>query len=109
MDINKNGLSEWMSAPHTGMDDQHERAGYWGDRQCEGVDLNCYLVRETLAFSKLAKLAGKNKLADKYEKISEERKQKIRQLLWDNKDGFFMTVKFILMSRCQSMYGLALN
>jgi len=28
MDENKNGLSEWMSAPHTGMDNQHERAGF---------------------------------------------------------------------------------
>lgn len=89
MTIKKDGLSVWMSAPHSGMDDQVERAGYWGDRQCEGVDLNCYLVRETLAFSKLARLAGKDKMAEKYEKISEERKQRIRELLWDNKDGFF--------------------
>ncbi len=85
----KDGLSFWMSAPHTGMDDQIERAGYWEDAQCEGVDLNCYLVRETLAFSKLCSLAGKEKLAEKYAKISEERKQAIRKLLWDDKDGFF--------------------
>jgi hypothetical protein len=87
---NKNdGLSFWMSAPHTGMDDQVERAGYWEDAQCEGVDLNCYLVRETLAFSKLAHLAGKEDMAEKYEKISEDRRQAIRKLLWDDKDGFF--------------------
>jgi hypothetical protein len=54
-DYIKNGLSEWMSAPHTGMDNQHERAGFWHDRNCEGVDLNCYLVRETRAFARLAK------------------------------------------------------
>ena len=89
MTIKKDGLSVWMSAPHTGMDDQVERAGYWEDRQCEGVDLNCYLVRETLAFSRLGNLAGKEKMAEKYAKISEERKQAIRKLLWDNKDGFF--------------------
>ncbi len=85
----KDGLSFWMSAPHTGMDNQVERAGYWEDAQCEGVDLNCYLVRETLAFSKLCRLAGKDKMAEKYASISEERKLKIRKLLWDDKDGFF--------------------
>jgi hypothetical protein len=85
----KDGLSFWMSAPHTGMDDQIERAGYWEDSQCEGVDLNCYLVRETLAFSKLCSLARKKDMAEKYAKISEDRKQAIRNLLWDDKDGFF--------------------
>jgi len=39
-----------MSAPHTGMDNQHERAGFWLDRFCEGVNLNCTLVRECRAF-----------------------------------------------------------
>jgi hypothetical protein len=89
MTIKKDGLSVWMSGPHTGMDDQHERAGYWEDRQCEGVDLNCYLVLETLAFSKLARLAGKEEMAKEYERISEQRKQTVRKLLWDDKDGFF--------------------
>jgi len=93
MDINKNGLSEWMSAPHTGMDNQHERAGYWMDRQCEGVDLNCYLVRECLAFAKLAKLAGKEKLAKEYETIANERTATIQKYLWDEKDGFFYDQK----------------
>lgn len=89
MDINKNGLSEWMSAPHTGMDNQHERAGYWLDRGCEGVDLNCYLVKECKAFAKLARLAKNEKLAKEYEKKAEERANTIRILLWDDKDGFF--------------------
>jgi hypothetical protein len=40
MDINKTCFSEWMSAPHTGMDNRHERGcvglipsgagAYWG-------------------------------------------------------------------------------
>ena len=89
MDINKNGLSEWMSAPHTGMDNQHERAGFWLDRGCEGVDLNCYLVKECKAFAKLARLAGKENLAREYEKKADERANTIRTLLWDEKDGFF--------------------
>jgi hypothetical protein len=89
MDENKNGLSEWMSAPHTGMDNQHERAGYWLDRNCEGVDLNSYLVRETLAFARLAELAGKQKLANQYRVISAQRKTRIREELWDEDDGFY--------------------
>ena len=89
MDINKNGLSEWMSAPHTGMDNQHERAGWWNDRGCEGVDLNSYLVKECRAFARLAKLAGKDKLAKEYEQKAVDRTNKIQTLLWDDKDGFF--------------------
>lgn len=93
MDINKNGLSEWMSAPHTGMDNQHERAGFWLDRSCEGVDLNCYLVREVRAFAKLAGLAGKVKLAKEYEAIARERAGNIQKYLWDEKSGFFYDQK----------------
>ncbi len=89
MDENKNGLSEWMSAPHTGMDNQHERAGFWLDRNCEGVDLNSYLVRETLAFARLAELADKQQLANQYRLISAQRKTRIREELWDENDGFY--------------------
>lgn len=89
MDSNKNGLSEWMSAPHTGMDNQHERAGFWLDRCSEGVDLNCYLVRETKAFAQLAEMAGDKELSKEYMNISEKLKKRIQTLLWDEEDGFF--------------------
>lgn len=89
MDDNGNGLSVWMSAPHTGMDNQHERAGFWLDRNCEGVDLNSYLVRETRAFAHLASLAGNDELAKEYLQLAEERKYAIREHLWDEEDGFF--------------------
>lgn len=89
MDENKNGLSEWMSAPHSGMDNQHERAGYWLDRNCEGVDLNAYLVRESLAFARLAELAGKLTLANRYRMLAAQRKARINELLWDVEDGFY--------------------
>ncbi len=78
MDGNQNGLSEWMSAPHTGMDNQHERVGWWLDRFSEGVDLNCYLVRECQAFSRLAGLLGKVALASEYEQKSQDLAQRIR-------------------------------
>lgn len=89
MDINKNGLSEWMSAPHSGMDNQHERAGWWLDRISESVDLNSYLVRETRAFARIAEIMGKKEIAKEYLSIAEERAQTIRNLLWDEEDGFF--------------------
>jgi putative isomerase len=89
MDGNKNGLSEWMSAPHTGMDNQHERAGFWQDHFCEGVDLNGYLVRELRAFAQLASLAGKTSMAAEYRRKADELAERIRALLWDDTDGFF--------------------
>jgi neutral trehalase len=89
MDGNGNGLSEWMSAPHTGMDNQHERAGFWLDRFSEGVDLNCYLVRELRAFADLAAVIGKPDLAAAYGAKAEALAGRIRDLLWDKQDGFF--------------------
>lgn len=89
MDLNANGLSEWMSSPHTGMDNQHERAGFWLDRFSEGVDLNCYLVRELRAFAELSTLAGKDSLAVEYNHKAGELAERIRTLLWDDQEGFF--------------------
>ena len=89
MDGDGSGLSEWMSAPHTGMDNQHERAGWWLDRFSEGVDLNSYLVRDLKAFARLAELAGKAELSLEYTAKSEALAERIRTLLWDDTDGFF--------------------
>ncbi len=89
MDGSDTGLSDWMSAPHTGMDTQHERAGYWRDRVSKGVDLNCYLVLECEAFAALAHLLEKKDLADEYSGKADELKQRIRSMMWDEEDGFF--------------------
>jgi putative isomerase len=89
MDANRNGLSEWMSAPHTGMDNQHERAGWWLDRFSEGVDLNCYLVRECRAFARLAMLSGEADLSQEYGQKADELAGRIRQVMWDEAEGFF--------------------
>lgn len=89
MDSNHNGLSEWMSAPHTGMDNQHERAGYWKDRFCEGVDLNSYLYREMKAFSLLAKRRGEKGISGEYSEEADKLRLKIQREMWDERDGFF--------------------
>jgi len=89
MDGNGSGLSEWMSAPHTGMDNQHERAGWWLDRFSEGVDLNCYLVRELRAMALLARWMGNERAVQDYERLAEERAGRVRELLWDEESGFF--------------------
>ena len=89
MDSDKNGLSEWMSAPHTGMDNQHERAGWWLDRVSEGVDLNSYLVKECRAFARIAEILGEKNTAMAYREIAEKRAEAVRTTLWDKETGFF--------------------
>jgi neutral trehalase len=78
-----------MSSPHTGMDNQHERAGWWLDRFSEGVDLNCYLVRECRSFSRLAGLAGEQAWSQEYTQKADELAKRIQALMWDEADGFF--------------------
>ncbi|MEL7088117.1 MAG: trehalase family glycosidase, partial [Planctomycetota bacterium] len=85
------GLSVWESAPHTGMDNQHERAGWWRDRVSAGVDLNCYLVRELRAMAELCTAAG-DKWSAEAESLREQadrRAERVRDLLWDDELGFF--------------------
>jgi putative isomerase len=89
MDSNGSGLSEWMSSPHTGMDNQHERAGYWLDQFCEGVDLNSYLVREMRAFANLAELTGRSSLAEAYRGKADTLAERMRSQMWDADEGFF--------------------
>ncbi|MCC8423610.1 trehalase family glycosidase [Mucilaginibacter sp. UR6-11] len=89
LDGDQNGLSEWLSAPHSGMDNQHERAGWWSDRKSEGVDLNCYLVKELRAFATIAERMGKPAIARTYRLKADRKAELIRKNLWDEKSGFF--------------------
>lgn len=86
---NYHGLAYWDSAPHSGMDNQHERAGYWYDCFCCGVDLNCYLVRECEAFSLIAEILGKKDDAEQFKKRADILKSLICTYMWDETDGFF--------------------
>lgn len=88
-DPEKIGLSVWNSAPHTGMDNQHERAGYWLDNFDAGADLNAYLVRECMALSQIAKRTDRLAQAQQWEEAAAQRAEAIQKLLWHEGDGFY--------------------
>ena len=92
------GLSDWMSGPHTGMDNQHERVGYWKDRVSKGVDLNCYLVLECEAFSQIARLASKDDLAGEYQQKAGRIRDLIQTQMWDPQDGFFYDLNAVVIA-----------
>ncbi len=89
---NYHGLAYWDSAPHTGMDNQHVRAGYWYDGFGVGVDLNCYLVRECRAFALLAGFMGQTGDACLFSVYADKLKSLILHYMWDEKDGFFYDI-----------------
>lgn len=88
-DPDKDGLSTWDSAPHSGMDDQLERIGAWKSYSCSGVDLNAFLARECDALAVIAQLRGKQDDADRFRGLAEEKRRLIRDELWDEADGYF--------------------
>jgi hypothetical protein len=85
-------LSYWRSAPHTGMDTQHERAGHWKADYDNGVDLNSYLYRECLAFALIADAKGKKSDAHVFRAQAETKKTAIQTHCWNEKDGFYYDV-----------------
>lgn len=87
-DKDKNNLSIWDSAPHTGMDNQHERAGWWYDCFSEGVDLNSYMVRECRAMTEISKIKGKTDDAKYFEERADVIAMAV-QTLWNEEDGIF--------------------
>jgi len=92
MDSVGDGLSEYMSAPHSGMDNHHERAGHWNERISKGVDLNCYLYREMLAFARIAEQFDKNNDAKEYRQKAEALKTQINKRMWNDKAGFYFDI-----------------
>jgi putative isomerase len=85
------GLSIWKNAGHTGMDNQHERAGgrSFPESFCEGVDLNAYLVVEARALSLIAGWLGHAEDRAFYAAAAEQRTRAVREILWDEQDGIF--------------------
>lgn len=90
-DMRGAGLSVWHESGHTGMDNHYDRAGQWNGETgfCEGVDLNCYLVREGEALATLAALLGRKDEESQIRESLDSLKLAIRDWLWDEGEGLF--------------------
>ena len=85
-DTDGNGLVYWSGgADHSGMDNQTTRCL----GKSEGVDLNCYLVRELKAMAIIAKALGYTKDEKEFLVHAEQLKSLINKFLWDEKTGFY--------------------
>ncbi|NIJ45918.1 hypothetical protein FHR24_002389 [Wenyingzhuangia heitensis] len=93
-DTDNNGLAYWSgiqkgswsgAADHSGMDNQNTRTL----GKSEGVDLNCYLVRELEAIAIIADEIGKTKEAKAYRLHAGKLKKMINKYLWDDSTGFY--------------------
>ena len=93
LDVRGQGLSVWDHAGHTGMDNQYERAGVFHDAYCEGVDLNCYLIRECEAFAILSERGAALKQAPLEAGQWRERAERLRGAVnrwcWNEEDGLY--------------------
>lgn len=82
-------LAFWRSAPHTGMDNQHDRAGWWDANYSLGVDLNSYLIRECRALAVIANLIGKNDDELEFTQWAKVLSEAINKTLWDDRKKFY--------------------
>ncbi len=89
-DRDKNGLCIWRSAPHSGMDNQHVRCGWWGDCFCEGADLNSYLYMEINAFIQLAELWQQEDDVKLFRSYAKRIKDVVNRYLWNEDAGFYL-------------------
>lgn len=88
-DLDNNGLAVWDSADHSGMDNQDSRAGIMDSMEVEGVDLNCYLVRELRALSLIADRLGRTSDARRFDDHARRLETSINEVFWDENDGFY--------------------
>ena len=88
-DYDKNGLSVWQGAGHSGMDNQWSRCGDDDAQICEGVDLNTYILMEYRAMKVIANKLGKKEDAKSFEEIENSLAKNINEILWDAEDEFY--------------------
>jgi len=88
-DFDRNGLAVWDSADHSGMDNQVSRAGALYAMAVEGVDLNCYLVRELEAMAVIAGELGRGADAADFRAHAARLAGLINAVFWDDADGFY--------------------
>jgi len=99
----KIGLYHWRNVLESGVDnnlallypteaakDENFNIGDFPDSRIIAVDLNSYLACEFGAFSELAKAAGAADLADFYRHESDSVKEKIEDLLWDQRSEIYL-------------------
>ena len=93
LDVRGQGLSVWDHAGHTGMDNHYERAGTFHDAHCEGVDLNCYLIRECEAFAILSERGAELKLtpleAGQWRERAERMREAVNRWCWNEEEGIY--------------------
>ena len=88
-DSDNNGLCFWDGSDHSGMDNQARRLGYYNVKEYEGVDLNCYLVRELRAMAEIAREIGREEDAKEFDDHAAALRDKINEVFWDDADGFY--------------------
>jgi putative isomerase len=91
-DTDGNGLMYWgefgtgdNGSYHSGMDNQFSRCV----GRSEGVDLNCYLVRELKAMAIIASKLDMQGDAEKFSKQAQKLTRRINEILWDETTGFY--------------------
>ena len=88
-DYDKNGLSVWQGAGHSGMDNQWSRCGEDDAQTNEGVDLNCYILMEYRAMALIAKKLGLKDDAAAFKRTEKALAKTINEVLWDEEDQFY--------------------
>jgi len=84
-DSDHNGLCYWDSALQSGCDNQDSRC----TGLCEGVDLNCYLVRELQSMTVIAGHLGYAEDKKAFEEQVDRLISLINSNLWDKDTGFY--------------------
>ena len=88
-DADRNGLCYWDGSDASGMDNQARRLGYMNVMEYEGVDLNCYLVRELDAIAEIAAELGRAADETAFRRHAAELRILIDRIFWDEEDGFY--------------------
>ena len=88
-DADRNGLCYWDGSDASGMDNQARRLGLLNVMEYEGVDLNCYLVRELEAMAEIAAVLGHSEDETAFRRHAAELRVLIDRTFWDDEDGFY--------------------
>lgn len=101
----EHGLFHWRNVLESGVDDnlaliapreaakdEDESITQFPDGKLSAVDLSAYLVAEFRGFAELAKMYGKNAIAEKYETRAREVIDAIEKFCWNENIGMYCNV-----------------